>query len=130
GSVLSSVTYGLQAADFSIGRVPNGSTNWALTLPTFGANNIAASVGNPLLLKINEWMANPLPGNDDYFEIYNPNAQPVDISRFYLTDNLGSLTKHRLPALSFIGIGQDAFQEFKADQNTTLGADHVNFSLN
>ncbi len=129
GSLLSAVTYGLQAADFSIGRVPSGSTNWMLTLPNLGANNIAASLGNPLLLKVNEWMANPAPGSEDYFEIYNPNAQPVDVSRFYLTDNLGSLTKHRLPALSFIGVGQDAFQEFKADGNTTAGADHVSFSL-
>jgi hypothetical protein len=128
GSLLSSIAYGLQAADYSIGRIPNGSSNWVLTIPTLGAGNLPATLGNPLLLKINEWMANPSSG-DDYFEIYNPNVQPVDISRFYLTDILTTLTKHRLPALSFIGVGQDAFQKFVADGNTTAGADHVNFSL-
>src|SRR5207248_212417 len=28
GGELSAVSFGVQAADFSIGRVPNGSTNW------------------------------------------------------------------------------------------------------
>lgn len=128
GSLLSSVTYGLQAADFSIGRVPNGSTNWVLNNPSLGAANVAASLGDPLQLRINEWMANPASGQD-YFEVYNPNAQPVDISRFYLTDDLSNPAKHQLPPLSFIGVGQDAFQKFDADGLTTSGADHVNFSL-
>ncbi len=112
----------------SIGRVPNGSTNWVLTVPSLGGANIVAGLGNASLLKINEWMANPSSG-DDYFEVFNPNPQPVNVSRFYLTDDLSARTKHPLPALSFIGVGQDAFQEFNADGNTILGADHVNFSL-
>jgi hypothetical protein len=126
--LLSSVAYGLQAADFSLGRVPNGTTNWVLNIPTLGGANIGATLGNPLFLKVNEWMADPSSG-DDYFEIYNPNAQPVDISRFYLTDQLGTRTKHQLPALSFIGVGTEAFQQFVADGNVASGADHVNFSL-
>jgi hypothetical protein len=129
GSLLSSVTYGLQAADFSIGRIPNGSTNWVLNVPSLGGGNLVAALGNPLLLKLDEWMANPAAGDDDYFDIFNPNSQPVDISRFYLTDNLGNRTKHQLPALSFLGVGQHAFQEFKADSNPLTGADHVSFGL-
>jgi hypothetical protein len=128
-SLLSSIAYGLQAADFSIGRVPNGSPNWMLNVPSLGGGNIAASLGNPLALRINEWMANPVPGDDDYFEVFNPNSQPVDISLFYVTDALNTPTKHRLPALSFIGIGQDAYQKFIADDNTVAGADHVAFGL-
>ena len=128
GGLRSSVTYGLQAADFSIGRIPNGSTNWTLTIPTLGSGNLAATLGNANALRINEWMANPAPGEDDYFEIYNPNSQPVDISRFFLTDTLGNRTKHQLPALSFIGVGQGGFQAFIADSTVVLGADHVNFN--
>ncbi len=125
----SSVTYGLQPADFSIGRVPNGSGTWTLTVPTLGSGNLAATLGNANALRINEWMANPVAGEDDYFEIFNPGAQPVDISRFWLSDTIGTPLKHQLPALSYIGVGQDAFQLFIADGNTILGADHVNFSL-
>src|SRR5262249_32454055 len=56
GSVASAVSYGLQAADWSIGRVPDGSTNWGLTIPRFGLANVAAALGDPLQLRINEWM--------------------------------------------------------------------------
>ncbi|HWN95090.1 MAG TPA: lamin tail domain-containing protein, partial [Methylomirabilota bacterium] len=125
----SSIGYGLQAADFSIGRIPGGSTNWVLTIPTLGGNNIAASLGDPLQLKINEWMADPASGDDDYFEIFNLNPLPADVSRFYLTDDLSNRTKHQLPLLSFIGAGAGAFQRFDADGNVASGADHVNFSL-
>src|SRR5262249_6202217 len=66
GSVASAVSYGLQAADWSIGRVPDGSTNWVLTVPRLGLANLAAALGDPLQLKINEWMAAPSSG-DDWF---------------------------------------------------------------
>jgi hypothetical protein len=129
GSLLSSVAYGLQAADFSISRVPNGSTNWVLGQVTLGAPNIAvAALGDILELKVNEWMANPSSG-DDWFEVYNPNAQPVALSLLYLSDNLTTRTKFRIPPLSFIGSGAHAYQRFEADNNPGAGADHVNFAL-
>src|SRR6185503_3634173 len=69
-SLLSSVAYGLQAADFSISRVPNGGTNWVISQVTLGAPNIALfALGDVLDIKINEWMANPSSG-DDWFEVY------------------------------------------------------------
>src|SRR5207247_3765167 len=37
GALLDGVRFGLQAADYSIGRVPNGAGNWTLTVPTPGA---------------------------------------------------------------------------------------------
>jgi hypothetical protein len=128
GSLASAITYGLQAADFSIGRVPNGSTNWILTVPSFGTNNITASLGDPLQLKINEWMADPVSGAD-WFEVYNPNAQPVDMSRFWLTDDLNDRLKSPLPNLSFIGVGPYGFQRFDADSTPSDGPDHVDFRL-
>jgi len=57
---------------------------------------------------INEWMAantgpggfaDPLDGLfQDWFELYNPNATAVDLSGFYLTDNLSKPTKWQIPA--------------------------------
>jgi len=129
GALLESVQFGLQAADFSIGRVPNASGAWTLTLPTEGSANIAAALGDPNALRVNEWMADPRPGDDDYFEIYNPNAQPVALGGLYLTDNLNNRTQFRIPNLSFIGVGIHAFVEFVADNNPQNGADHVNFRL-
>ena len=78
GSLMNSILYGIQAPDFAIGRVPNGGSNWVLTLPTRGGANIAASLGVAANLRINEWMAAPASG-EDWLEIFNPNAQPVAI---------------------------------------------------
>lgn len=128
GTLASAVTYGLQAPDWSIGRVPDGSTNWVLTIPNLGGPNLPATLGNAALVKINEWMADPASG-DDWFELFNPNAQPVDISRFWLSDDLANRQRSQLPALSFLGVGAWGFQLFKADGNTAAGADHVNFGL-
>jgi hypothetical protein len=130
GSLLNSIVYGIQTADLSIGRVPDGSANWVLASPTPNAANTALpTLGNVANLKVNEWMADPPPGDDDWFEIYNPNPLPVAIGGLYLTDDLNSRTKHRIAALSFIGTGTNAFLRFAADGNTGAGADHVNFSL-
>jgi len=129
GGQLSAVSFGVQAADFSIGRVPDGSTNWVLCAEKIGLPNVAAVLGSAASLKVNEWMANPKPGDDDWFEIFNPNAQPVALGGLYLSDNLGSPTKHRIAPLSFIGIGGWAYQRFVADNNLAAGPDHVSFGL-
>jgi hypothetical protein len=129
GSLLNSVAYGLQTPDFSIGRVPSGSTNWTLTLPSpNGANAAVPTLGNPSNLRVNEWMADPASG-DDWFEIYNPDPQPVALGGLYLTDDLNSRDKHKLPALSFLGVGVNAWHQFIADGNTGAGADHAGFSF-
>jgi hypothetical protein len=127
-TLLSSIRYGLQATDWSIGRVPDGSTNWVLTVPSLGIANIAATRGSIQNLKVNEWMAEPSSGSD-WFEIFNPNPEPVDISRVWLSDSVTVRQKTQLPALSFIGVGSRAFQRFDADDNVNLGADHVAFKL-
>ena len=41
GSLLNAIVYGLQTPNLSIGRVPNGGTNWTLTSPTPGTLNFA-----------------------------------------------------------------------------------------
>ena len=128
GELLDAVVFGLQAADLSIGRVPAGSTNWGLSLPTPGSANLAAALGDAARLKINEWMADPDSG-DDWFEIYNSNQQPVALAGLRLTDDLNDRSKNILPPLSFIGAGSQGFQRFAADSNPAAGADHVNFKL-
>jgi hypothetical protein len=127
-TVFDFVTFGFQAADFSIIRT--GGANWTLGVPTEGATNIAAVLGDVMQLRINEWMANPVPGDDDWFEVYNPNQQPVSVGGCYLTDDLGNRTRYLpIPALSFMGAITNAWQQFIADGNTQNGADHVAFSL-
>jgi hypothetical protein len=120
------VKFGIQLPDHSIGRVPDVTGPWMLTVPTPGGVNVAHGLGSPWGLRINEWMARPTSG-EDWFEIYNSALLPVDISGFYLSDRLEEPTRSQVPALSFIG-PQD-FHLFVADGRPDRGASHVDFSL-
>jgi uncharacterized repeat protein (TIGR01451 family) len=122
--------FGLQAPDFTLGRQPrsDGKGDWVLTLPTPGAGNIAASMGDVFTARVNEWMADPRSG-EDWFELYNPNSQPVAIGRCYLTDDLNNRAKSQIPPYSYLGIGSRAYGLFYADSQPALGANHANFRL-
>ncbi len=119
------LTFGPQAADLSIGRVGGGGGAWALTLPSPGAANLSKVLGSATTLKINEWMATPATG-EDWFELYNPDANPVALGGLYLSDTLGTPMLTQIPALSFIA--GKGFTRFEADGLDT-GANHCDFKL-
>ncbi len=129
GELLDAISFGIQASDWSIGRVPNGGTNWVLNIPSQGSANLAALLGNPYQLKINEWMAAPLSGGD-WFELYNASVQPVELSGLHLTDDLTDRLKYpAFPARSYISAGLSGFLKIIADNTPAAGADHVPFAL-
>ncbi|HEY2251869.1 MAG TPA: hypothetical protein VGH74_12440, partial [Planctomycetaceae bacterium] len=130
GGLHDSVSYGPQVPDFGLGRVPNGTGAFVLTVPTRGALNTAAGLGGISAVKVNEWLANPsaLP---TWFELYNTDVHPVAIGGNYLTDQLTNKTKYLLPPLSFIGgSGSARWLPFIADNDAGGMPGHVNFSLN
>lgn len=126
GGLIDSVAFGLQVADFSLGRTPDGSGAWTLNVPTLGTNNSAAALDTVSGLKVNEWMAANQSG-PDWFEVCNLNPHPVSLGGLYLTRDLSVPTMSPIPPLSFIGAGANGFVQFIADKNP--GADHVNFKL-
>jgi hypothetical protein len=100
-----------------------------LNVPTPWGTNTPAVLGSPAVLKVNEWMASPLSG-DDWFEIYNPSDQPVELSGLLLNDSVTSTNQATyIPLLSYLGAGSGAYQEFRADGDATRGANHVGFRL-
>jgi hypothetical protein len=125
---LDTIRYGFQTADLSVGRVGAGLGAWRLNRPTPGAANVLAQTGNPALLRVNEWMASPAAG-DDWFELFNPGAEPVEVSGLYVTDDLNQRTQHALAPLSFVGTLPHDFVQLVADSNPAAGAIHVNFKL-
>ncbi|MCX8108434.1 MAG: lamin tail domain-containing protein [Verrucomicrobiae bacterium] len=127
--VLDAVEFGIQAADFTIGRVPDGEGEWTLTLPTPGSQNTAAETGSQDQIRINEWMANPSSGGEDWLELYNLGKLPVALSGLYLTDDLSDPFRFSIPPLSYIGVGFSGYSVFLADGNTDAGSDHLNFKL-
>ena len=123
------VTFGLQVSDMSIGRIyPGGNAPayWALGEPTPGTANSFEVLGDPAVLRINEWMAT-VTGGPDWFEIYNPNGFAVALAGLYLTDNITVRTNTRIAPLTFIAAG--GHRQFIADQDLAQGARHVNFRL-
>ena len=128
GGVLDSVTFGLQVADRTLARVPDGTGLWTLGRPTPGTANIGVALTSSEAVKVNEWMANPSVG-DDWFELFNAAPVAADLSGSHLTDDLAVRNKFTLPPLSFIGSGTNAFALFHADSNPQKGANHVNFKL-
>ncbi len=128
GALIDSVQFGLQAPDLPIGRVPDGLGDWTLAQPTPGGANATAATADRLALKINEWMARPATG-DDWFELFNPQSGPVNLSGLTLSDNPGNRSEDRLPPLSFMGGGANGFEKFQADGHPGKGANHTGFQL-
>jgi len=126
GALLDSVVFGVQLADLSLGRTGR-ENRWHLTAATLGQANVAVPVGDPEQVRMNEWLADgEVSFENDFIELYNRHASPVDMGGFYLTDNpIGEPDKHRIRPLSFVS--GNGFLVFQADGKELAG--HVNFGL-
>lgn len=138
------LNYNALPKDQSYGSMPDGQPFYrgVMYYPTPSAANDLRSA--PLRVLINEWMAantsasgiaDPADGQyEDWFELYNPEDQPVDIGGYYLTDNLSNKQQFAVPNNGHYIIPAKGFLLVWADgepgQNSTNRADlHVNFSL-
>jgi hypothetical protein len=119
--------YGHQISNMTIGKTAG---QWRLLAsPTVGAaNSVPAALGSPSALRINEWMAAPAAG-EDWVELHNTSALPVDMGGCYLTDDpsLTGQTNTQLRAHSFIAPG--GFTLVIASGDALLGANHTNFKI-
>jgi hypothetical protein len=114
------ISFGLQVGDYSIGRIANG---WALTTPTPSAANVAAILAPATALSINEWLANPPAGADDWVELFNTSSNaPVALRNTYL----GS-SNALVQVLSLSFISPRGFVQLIADENP--GPDHLDLKL-
>ncbi len=128
-TLLDSLKFGLQPADYSIGRMPNGgsASPWVLTRPTPALANTAQPVGNQINLRINEWMARPSTG-DDWIELYNTDPLPVSLGGLVFTDKTSfPLTNRPIRALSFIA--PDEYLEFFASNLAKSDPNHLDFKI-
>jgi len=127
GGLRDSVVFGLQLPDRSVGRLADGT--WALTVPTFGAENIAQPVGETSRLKINEWLsASGSLFQQDFIELFNPDPLPVALGGLALSHVPQSTPlESPIAPLSFIAGG--GWRAFIADEDSAAGADHTNFKL-
>lgn len=126
GQELDSVRFGVQVANHSLGRGPDGA--WTLGPPTPGAPNVALPLGAPDALRLNEWLAQArFIADHDFVELYNASALPVALGGLWLSDAAGSPARFTIPALSFVA--GEGLVRFIADGDPGQGADHLGFKL-
>ena len=135
-AVLDSLAYQHLVAGQSCGQTESHQIR-IFSHPTPGQPNLAEPVRAAIL--INEWMADntrtladPSHGNyADWFELYNPNTNAVDLSGYCLTDDLTDKTKWVAPPGT--GIRPGGFLLIWADGDATpIGTKnelHANFKL-
>ena len=86
-TLVDSIAFGHQLPDLTIGRIGTAGA-WTLCTPTLGSANTAARLGDPALVRINEWFATgKVLYKNDWIELANPSALPVNLEGFRLTDN-------------------------------------------
>jgi len=86
--VVDGVHYGPQVANFSFARISNV---WTLCTPTAGSANAAATVAPVSNLRLNEWVANRVPGSDDWLELTNLHpTQPVVLTGLFASTSTQS----------------------------------------
>lgn len=123
------VRFGFQVTDRPFGRVPDGTGNHVLCRPTPGAPNSQVPLGNRARLRINEWM----PSRDtaaDWFEIYNPEPNPVTLSLLVFSDRTNILTQCTNKAtVTNSWLAGGGFLQFFADDKPQDGHDELDFKL-
>lgn len=120
GARVDAFTFGPQAVDFTFGRVDGC---WELNSPTPGTENVAADTASARSLLIQEWLANPIPGEDDWFELLNQsNILPVALNGLFVSDGA---TVFQLTSPLAVSPGRRI--RLIADERP--GSDHVDFKL-
>ena len=83
GQRLDAVTFGRQVFGYTLGRDSFGE--WRLGEPTPGGENRVASTAALSALRINEIVANPVSGEDDWIELHNSDSNlPVSLTGLHI----------------------------------------------
>ena len=118
------IIHGPQTTDVSQGRAPDGAETYIFCYPpTPGISNIETVV-------INEVLAHSHAAAADWIELYNPTADDVNISGWFLSDNPANRTKYEIPEGTIIRSNE--FKVFYEDQhfgNANEPGCHTPFAL-
>ena len=136
------LTYTNLPSNYSYGDVPDGQPFYRREMfyASPGATNNGASA--PLTVSVNEWMADndgtlsdPADSDyDDWFELYNPGTNTIDLGGYYLTDDLSDPFLFEVPDNGHYTIVPGGYLLVWADgepgQNSTNLVDlHADFKL-
>jgi hypothetical protein len=111
----------------SVSYLPAGAEHdvfYYLVTTTAGSSPV---VVNEVMSSNTSYMPDNAGDFDDWVELYNTSAAPVDISGYYLTDNLANLNKWTIPNGTVIP--GNGYLTFWADEDSSQGWNHMNFKL-
>ncbi len=137
-TLIDSIGFQAQTDDVSYGRETDGTSNfYKMTNPTPNATNIFNPLPGTLTPYTNLYINEIMPNNDtladgygdfdDWLEIYNGNANTVDIGGLYLTDDLDDLLKWQITTNH--QIGASGHTVIWADNEPEQGDLHTTFKL-
>jgi spore coat protein CotH len=130
-AMLDSVAFGQQTTNLTMARVPNGTGPFVQGPPTFNASN-----GNYVTYRdmvINEFMASntifpdPAGEMEDWIELYNNTASPLELGGLYLSDDPANPTKWAFPSGTQIDGG--GYLIVWADEDLDQEGLHAGFKL-
>jgi hypothetical protein len=131
-SVVDEVEFGAQTNDLGYARFPNGFGEFRFQQATFNSTNniqsvVTGVVVNEILASNNTGQVDEAGDFEDWIELYNNNETDVDLSGFYLTDNVENLAKWTIPAGTILPA--KGYLIIWADEEQEEGALHTNFKL-
>ncbi len=131
GLLQDAIAFGIQVAGVPLSRVPDGTGKWQPSSATPGNPNAAlpaSALGNPVGLRLNEWLAtNSAGANMDWLEIYNPKTNGlVTLSGLVISDMTSGVTTAAIGSYSYLESG--GFLRFWCD-DSSVGGNHVPFKL-
>ena len=93
-----------------------------------GSGSGGTQTGDPTKVKINEFLMAPTSPGNEWVELVNPTALPVDVSGYYIDDlAAGGGAPKQLPAGTVIPAGGRWVYEFASGFLNNTGADSVRF---
>ena len=136
-TILDEIAYPAQAADLSYGRECDGCSNWVFFNNSTPDETNMEITPEPALLFINEvqvrnntYIVDPAGDFDAWIEIYNPNANPINLSGYSIERTIDGASTTILgsnPVLTVVPA--EGFVLLWADNEAIEGENHLGFEL-
>lgn len=140
--LLDYLNYVVPSPGRSYGSYPDGAVSGRRSFSAVTPGSTNNPVSPPVDVRINEWMADNFftlddpgeagPNYEDWFELFNPATNAVDLTGYFLSDSLTNTTPWRLPDGTIIPAGGYllVWADGEPGQNGNYGTDlHASFSL-
>ena len=126
-TIVDDYAFGPQTTDISEGRFPNGTGDFSFMAPSPAQSNEKDLVINEFLAANETILADEWGEYDDWLELYNSSSSSINLSGYYLSDDLALLDKWQFPG--GVSIAANSYLLVWLDGDDGQGPLHTNFSL-